>query len=118
MSKKTPSVIDYFSLNGDVVEEANEFDGICLEDWIDKRSSIKPSWVGQYSKQMHFDLPDDTEVSFYKTPNVIYADILFAGGVRTILFKCRQKKNLTRFISRVLEIAQGDPSNVHPDFRA
>ena len=26
MSKKTPSVIDYFSLNGDVVEEANEFD--------------------------------------------------------------------------------------------
>ena len=23
MSKKTPSVIDYFSLNGDVVEEAN-----------------------------------------------------------------------------------------------
>lgn len=42
----------------------------------------------------------------------------FAGGIRTILFKCRQKKNLTRFISRVLEIAQGDPSNVHPDFRA
>lgn len=118
MSKKTPSVIDYFSLNGDVVEEANEFDGINLEDWIDKRSSIKPSWVGQYSKQMHFDLPDDTEASFYKTPNVIYADILFAGGIRTILFKCRQKKNLTRFISRVLEIAQGDPSNVHPDFRA
>lgn len=118
MSKKTPSVIDYFSLNGDVVEEANEFDGISLEDWIDKRSSIKPSWVGQYSQQMHFDLPDDTEVSFYKTPNVIYADILFSGGVRTILFKCRQKKNLTRFISRVLEIAQGDPSNVHPDFRA
>lgn len=118
MSKKTPSVIDYFSLNGDVVEEANEFDGISLEDWIDKRSSIKPSWVGQYSQQMHFDLPDDTEVSFYKTPNVIYADILFTGGVRTILFKCRQKKNLTRFISRVLEIAQGDPSNVHPDFRA
>lgn len=28
------------------------------------------------------------------------------------------KKNPTRFISRVLEIAQGDPSNVHPDFRA
>ena len=52
MSKKTPSVIDYFSLNGDVVEEANEFDGINLEDWIDKRSSIKPSWVGQYSQQM------------------------------------------------------------------
>lgn len=109
MSKKTPSVIDYFSLNGDVVEEANEFDGISLEDWIDKRSSIKPSWVGQYSQQMHFDLPDDTEVSFYKTPNVIYADILF---------KCRQKKNLTRFISRVLELANLGPKHVHPDFRA
>lgn len=118
MSKKTHSVIDYFSLNGDVVEEANEFDGISLEDWIDKRSSIKPSWVGQYSQQMHFDLPDDTEVSFYKTPNVIYADILFAGGVRTILFKCRQKKNLTRFISRVLELANLGPKHVHPDFRA
>lgn len=118
MSKKTPSVIDYFSLNGDVIEEANEFDGISLEDWIDKRSSIKPSWVGKYSHQMHFDLPDDTEVSFYKGLNIVYADINFAGGIRTILFKCRQKKNLTRFISRVLEIAQGDPSNVHPDFRA
>lgn len=118
MSKKTPSVIDYFSLNGDVIEEANEFDGISLEDWIDKRSSIKPSWVGQYSQQMHFDLPDDTEVSFYKTPNVIYADILFASGVRTILFKCRQKNNLTRFISRVLELANLGPKHVHPDFRA
>lgn len=118
MSKKNPSVIDYFDLNGDMNEEAYEFEDVKLEEYIDKRSSIKPSWVGQYSQQMHFDLPDDTEVSFYKTPNVIYADILFAGGVRTILFKCRQKKNLTRFISRVLEIAQGDPSNVHPDFRA
>lgn len=28
------------------------------------------------------------------------------------------KKNLTRFISRVLELAQGDSSNIHPDFRA
>ena len=28
------------------------------------------------------------------------------------------KKNLTQFISRALEITQGDPSNVHPDFRA
>lgn len=118
MSKKNPSVIDYFDLNGDLNEEANEFDGISLDDWIDKRSSIKPSWVGQYSQQMHFDLPDDTEVSFYKGLNIVYADINFAGGIRTILFKCRQKKNLTRFISRVLEIAQGDPSNVHPDFRA
>lgn len=26
--------------------------------------------------------------------------------------------DLTRFISRVLELAQGEPSNIHPDFRA
>lgn len=118
MSKKNPSAIDYFDLNGDLNEEAYEFEGVELEEYVDKRSSIKPSWVGQYSNQMHFDLPEDTEVSFYKTPNVIYSDILFAGGVRTILFKCRQRKNLTRFISRVLELAQGEPKNIHPDFRA
>lgn len=118
MSKKNPSVIDYFDLNGDLNEEAYEFEDVKLEEYIDKRSNIKPSWVGKYSHQMHFDLPDDTEVSFYKGLNIVYADINFAGGIRTILFKCRQKKNLTRFISRVLEIAQGSPSNVHPDFRA
>nr|DAN43491.1 MAG TPA: hypothetical protein [Caudoviricetes sp.] len=118
MSKKNPSVIDYFDLNGDLNEEAYEFEDVKLEEYIDKRSNLKPSWVGKYSQQMHFDLPDDTEVSFYKTPNVIYADILFAGGVRTILFKCRQKKNLTRFISRVLELANLGPKHVHPDFRA
>lgn len=118
MSQKTSSVIDYFSLNGDIIEEANEFDGINLEDWIDKRSSIKPSWTGQYSRQMHFDLPDDTEVSLYLTLNVVYADIVFADGVRTILFKCRQKKNLTRFISRLLELAKLGSKHVHPDFRA
>lgn len=28
------------------------------------------------------------------------------------------KKNLTRFFSRVLELAQGGSSNIHPDFRA
>lgn len=118
MSKKNPSVIDYFDLNGDLVEESEEFAGIKLDDYIDKRSKLKPTWIGRYSQQMHFDLDDDTEVSFYAGNSIVYADINFAGGIRTILFKCRQKKNLTRFISRVLEIAQGDPSNVHPDFRA
>lgn len=118
MSKNNPSVIDYFDLNGDLNEEAYEFEDVKLEDYIDKRSNIKPSWVGRYSHQMHFDLSDDTEVSFYKGPNIVYADINFACGIRTILFKCRQKKNLIRFISRVLELAQGDPSNIHPDFRA
>lgn len=28
------------------------------------------------------------------------------------------KKNLTRFISRVLELAQSETSNIHPDLRA
>nr|DAS12617.1 MAG TPA: hypothetical protein [Caudoviricetes sp.] len=118
MSKKNPSVVDYFDLNGDLNEEAYEFEDVKLEDYIDKRSNIKPSWIGKYSHQMHFDLDGGTEVSFYNGRNIIYADILFSGGIRTILFKCRQKKNLTRFISRVLELSQGEPSNIHPDFRA
>lgn len=42
----------------------------------------------------------------------------FTEGVRTILFKCRQKKNLTRVISRVLKLAEIGPSSVHPDLRA
>ena len=48
-----------------------------------------------------------------KTPSV--ADYFNLNGDP---FKCRQKKNLTGFISRVLELAQGEPSNIHPDFRA
>ena len=118
MSKKNPSAIDYFDLNGDLNEEAYEFEAVKLEEYIDKRSNIKPSWIGKYSQQMHFDLADGTEVSFYTGRNIVYADILFSEGIRTILFKCRQKKNLTRFISRVLELSQGDLSNIHPDFRA
>ena len=118
MGKKKPSVIDGFDLNGNVIEEANEFDGVLIEEWLNQRSPYKPSWVGRYSDQMHFDLEDGTEVSFYKRPDIVYGDILFAEGVRTILFKCRQKKNLTRFISRVLKLAEMGPSSVHPDLRA
>lgn len=118
MGKKKPSAVDGFDLNGNVIEEANEFDGVLIEEWVNQRSPLKPSWVGRYSDQMHFDLKDGTEVSFYKQPNIVYADILFAEGIRTILFKCRQKKNLTRFISRVLKLAEMGPSSVHPDLRA
>ena len=118
MSKKSPSAVDGFDLNGDVIEEAKEFDGVLIEDWVNQRSPLKPSWVGRYSDQMHFDLEDGTEVSFYKQPNIVYADILFSQGVRTILFKCRQKKNLTRFISRVLKLATMGQSSIHPDLRA
>lgn len=118
MGKKQPCVVDVFNLNGDIIEEAKEFDGVLIEEWVNQRSPIKPSWVDQYSDQMHFDLKDGTEVSFYKRPEIVYGDILFAEGIRTILFKCRQKKNLTRFISRVLKLAEMGPSSVHPDLRA
>lgn len=118
MSKKNPSAVDGFDLNGDVIEEANEFDGVLIEDWVNQRSPLKPSHIGVYSHNMRFDLKDGTEVSFYKRPEIVYADILFSGGVRTILFKCRQKKNLTRFISRVLKLATMGPSSIHPDLRA
>lgn len=118
MSKKNPSVIDYFDLNGNLNEEAYEFEDVELEEYIDKRSNIKPTWIGKYSHQLHFDFENKTEVIFYKGLSIVYADITFPNGIHTILFKCRQKKNLTRFISRVLELAQGDSSNIHPDFRA
>lgn len=36
MSKKNPSVIDYFDLNGDLNEEAYEFEDVKLEEYIDK----------------------------------------------------------------------------------
>lgn len=118
MGKKKPSAVDGFDLNGNIIEEANEFDGVLIEEWVNQRSPLKPSWVGQYSDQMHFDLKNGTEVSFYKRTDIVYGDILFAEGIRTILFKCRQKKNLTRFISRVLKLAEMGPSSVHPDLRA
>lgn len=118
MGKKKPSGVDGFDLNGNIIEEANEFDGILIEEWVNQRSPLKPSWVGRYGDQMHFDLKNGTEVSFYRRPDIVYGDILFAEGIRTILFKCRQKKNLTRFITRLLKLAEMGPSSVHPDLRA
>lgn len=118
MGKKKPSAVDGFDLNGNVIEEANEFDGVLIEEWVNQRSPLKPSCVGRYSDHMHFDLKDGTEISFYKRPDIVYGDILFSGGIRTILFKCRQKKNLTRFISRLLKLAEMGPSSIHPDLRA
>lgn len=32
MSKKNPSAVDGFDLNGNIIEEAKEFDGVLLED--------------------------------------------------------------------------------------
>lgn len=117
MSKTDKSVADYFDLGGNLNEEACEFEGVDIKDFVDKRSSVKPTFCGRNGLVTHFDLKNDSEVVFYRHPNIVYADILFSGGVRTILFKCRQKKNLTRFITRVLELASAGPDRVHPDFR-
>lgn len=36
MSKKTPSVIDYFHPNGSLYEESGEFEGLDLAPFVDK----------------------------------------------------------------------------------
>lgn len=118
MSKVFKSAADYFNIYGELIEESEEFADVKLEDHVDEFVPIKPSWIGRYSGQMHFDLPSGTEVSFYKQPNMVYADILYSGGVRTILFKCRQKKNLKKFINEVLYLSSCKTSDIHPDYRA
>ena len=118
MSKEEKSAIDFFNLNGDLVEEAHEFDGIEVKDYVDEKCIIRPSFVSETGLTTYFDLDSGTEVSFYHNPNIIYSDILFHNGVRSILFKCRQKKNLTEFISKVLYLAVSGSNYVHPDFRA
>lgn len=87
MSKKNPSVIDYFTPDGQLREEAGEFEGLDLEPFIDKRSKVTPAFSSALM------------------------------GMKTILFKCRQRKNLTGFIRKVLEIGSWDTSRVHTDFR-
>ena len=80
MSQKTPSVIDYFTLDGELIDEASEFSGISLEDYVDKRSRIKPDFNSVVSGVMHFDLHNESEVSFYRTPSVVYWEITFRNG--------------------------------------
>ena len=48
---------------------------------------------------------------------VVYGEITFPNGVKSILFKCRQRKNLTGFIRKVLEIASWPLDRIHNDFR-
>lgn len=117
MSKKTPSVIDYFTTDGELVDEASEFSGINLEDYVDKRSRIKPNFNSAVSGVMHFDLHNEAEVSFYRAPSVVYGEVTFPNGCKTVLFKCRQKKNLTWFIRKVLEIGSWPLTRIHNDFR-
>lgn len=117
MSQKSKSVIDFFNTDGELREEADEFEGLDLEPFIDKRSKVKPNFASPLTGVMHFDLENEVEVSFYRQPNVIYGEITYPNGIKTVLFKCRQRKNLTRFISRVLEIGSWPLNRIHRDFR-
>lgn len=117
MSQKTPSVIDYFHTDGELREEAGEFEGLDLEPFIDKRSRMKPDYSSPLTGVMQFDLENDVEVSFYRTPAVVYGEITFPNGTKTILFKCRQRKNLTGFIRKILEIGSWPLTRIHNDFR-
>lgn len=118
MSKEEKSAIDFFNLNGELVEETHEFDGVEVKDYVDEKCVIRPTYVSASGLITYFDLNNGTEVSFYHNPGIIYADILFEDGNRTILFKCRRKKNLTKFINKVLYLAVSGSQYVHPDFRA
>lgn len=117
MSQDITSVIDYFTPNGELIDEASEFEGIDLSEFVDKRSKITPDYVNGEGNVMQFDLKDGTEVSFYRQPSCVYGEITYPGGIKTILFKCRQVANLKRFIRMVLEIGSWDVSRIHADFR-
>lgn len=117
MSEKTHSIIDYFTPDGKLREEASEFEGLDISQYIDRRSKIEPDFNSVLTGVMQFDLKNDSEVSFYRTPSVVYGEITFANGCKTALFKCFQRKNLTGFIQKVLEIGSWDTSRIHNDFR-
>lgn len=117
MSQRDKSIIDFFTPDGQLREEAGEFEGLDLEPFIDKRSKVTPAFSSALMGVMQFDLENDVEVSFYRQPNCVYGEISYPDGIKTILFKCRQRKNLTGFIRKVLEIGSWDTTRVHTDFR-
>lgn len=117
MSQRDKSVIDYFTPDGQLREEADEFEGLDLESFIDKRSKVTPAFSSALMGVMQFDLENDVEVSFYRKPHCVFGEIFYPNDIKTILFKCRQRKNLTGFIRKVLEIGSWDMSRVHTDFR-
>lgn len=117
MSNKTPSVIDYFHPDGSLYEEAGEFEGLDISQYIDRRSKIEPDFYSNLTGVMQFDLKNGSEVSFYRTPGVVYGEITFHNGCKTVLFKCRQRKNLTGFIRKVLEIASWPLTRIHNNYR-
>lgn len=117
MSQRDKSVIDFFNTDGELREEAGEFEGLDLELFIDKRSKVTPDFSSARMGVMQFDLENDVEVSFYRQPHCVFGEISYPNGIKTILFKCRQRKNLTGFISKVLKIGSWDTSRIHTDFR-
>lgn len=117
MSQRDKSIIDFFTPDGQLREEAGEFEGLDLAPFVDKRSKFEPDFNSPLTGVMQFDLKNDAEVSFYRTPAVVYGEITFPNGVKSILFKCRQRKNLARFIRKVLEIASWPLDRIHNDFR-
>lgn len=110
-------IIEYFNTDGEMREEAGEFEGLDMEPFIDKRLHIMPNYVSPLTGVMQFDLENGTEVSFYRQPNVIYGAVTYSNGIKLVLFKCRQRKNLTRFISRVLQIGSWELNLIPRDFR-
>jgi len=117
MSQRDKSVIDYFTPDGQLREEAGEFEGLDLEPFIDKRSKATPAFSSALMGVMQFDLENDVEVSFYRQPNCVFGEISYPNGIKTILFKCRQKANLGKFIRHVLAIAKLPVNRIHREYR-
>lgn len=111
------SVTDYFDLSGNMFEEALEFQGVKLPAYIDGRSKIKPTYCDSINMRIKLDY---SEVRFTKTDAIVYASITFKEEdhyVETILFKCRQKANLGKFIRHVLVIAKLPVDRIHREYR-
>lgn len=111
------NVTDYFDLSGNMFEEALEFQGVKLPAYIDGRSKIKPTYWDSINMQIKLD---NSEIRFTKTDAIVYASITFKGDdyqVETILFKCRQRANLGKFIRRVIAIAKLPVDRIHREYR-
>ncbi len=111
------NVTDYFDLSGNMFEEALEFQGVKLPVYIDGRSRIKPDYWDLINMQIKLD---NSEVRFTKTDSVVYASITYNDGaekVSTILFKCRQRANLGKFIRHIIKIAKLPVDRIHREYR-
>lgn len=108
------TVMDNFNTEGEIIQEAEEFADIKVADFIDKRTKVTPSFSD--SRTTHIDV-ELNRVTFYRFNSIVYGHIEYDNGVETILFKCRQKKNLTRFISAILEMASWDTRKITREYR-